>query len=41
MKFKVVECKNNQEKIWIICSEEGSHKSFLINKKDLYNFLLK
>jgi len=41
MKFKFIECKNNPDKIWIICLEENKHSSFLISKKDLINFLSK
>ena len=40
MKFKFIECKNKSDKIWIICLEENKHSAFLINKKDLINFLL-
>ncbi len=39
MEFKFIECKNSPDNIWIICSEENKHSSFLISKKDLINFL--
>ena len=38
--IKFIECRNS-EKIWVICKEEDKPSAFLVDKKDLINYLKK